>query len=250
VSTPLPDLLDLSGAHALVTGAARGIGRAVVTRLLEAGARVTAVDLAAQPTDLTADMLTWHRVDVRDAPAAARIVDGTNGLSILVNNAGAYPLAEWDDTDDTDWATSLDVNLGSAARYSRLAAARMRHEGTAGSIVNVSSVAGVRPVPLLVPYSVAKAAIRHLTLALAAEYGPAGIRVNTVTPGGIDTEGSAAARREATGRPAAGFRTTAPPLGALGVPDDAARAVLYFASPMSRYVTGAELVVDGGSLVR
>ncbi|MFC0527728.1 SDR family NAD(P)-dependent oxidoreductase [Phytohabitans kaempferiae] len=249
MTTPLPDLLDLRGAHALVTGAARGIGRAVVARLLEAGARVTAVDLAQCPADLAGAALTWHRADVRDAAAAARIVDSAGGLSVLVNNAGVYPLAAWDDVDDDAWAAALDVNLTSAARYSRLAGDRMRRSGTAGAIVNVSSVAAVRPVPMLVPYGVAKAAVRQLTRALAVEYAPAGIRVNTVTPGGVRTEGAAVAREQARARPDAGFRTGAPPLGGPGTPDDAARAVLYFASPMSRYVTGAELVVDGGSLL-
>lgn len=248
MSAPLGSLLDLRGSHALVTGAARGIGRAVVVRLLEAGARVTAVDLIGRPADLAGDALTWRRADVRDAAAAAEVVDGVDGLSILVNNAGAYPLTAWAETDEAGWAAALDVNLGSAARYSRLAGARMSRAGTAGSIVNVSSVAGIRPVPMLVAYGVAKAAVRQLTRALAAEYGPARIRVNTVTPGGIDTEGATAARGAAARRPAAGFRTAPAPLGGPGAPDDVARAVLYFASPMSGYVTGAELVVDGGTL--
>lgn len=240
---PLARLLDLRGQHALVTGAALGIGRSVVGRLLEAGARVTVVDLAPQPADLTHEALAWERADVRDAVAAERVVGGMTDLSILVNNAGAYPLIAWNDLDGAAWSESMEINLSSVAHYCRLAGARM---GSPGAIVNVSSVAGVRPVPMLLHYGVAKAAVRQLTRALAVELGPAGIRVNTVTPGGIPTEGAAAARVEAVKMPEV-YRPRRP-LGDGGTPEDIANAVLYLVSPMSAYVTGAELVVDGGFL--
>lgn len=251
VPPPVHTMLRLDGGHALVTGAARGIGRAVVERLLEAGAAVTAVDLAPRPAGLGGPdaALTWRRGDVRDPDTAAEVIAGLPRLSVLVNNAGAYPLVPWTDMRPEVWAEAMEVNLGSVARYCQLAAQSMRASGTAGSIVNVSSVAGIRPVPMLVHYGVAKAGVRQLTRALAAEYGQSGIRVNTVSPGGIPTDGSARAAADARQAPAATFASRRRPLGDTGTADDVACAVLYFASGMSRYVTGAELVVDGGSLV-
>lgn len=248
---PLAGALRLDGRHALVTGAARGIGRAIVERLLEAGATVTAVDLEPRPGGLGGPdaALAWRRGDVRDPDVAAEVVDGLPALSVLVNNAGTYPLVPWSDVDAAVWAQAMDTNLTSVARYSQLAARRMTADGTAGAIVNVSSVAGIRPVPMLVHYGVAKAGVRQLTRALAAEYGRLGIRVNTVTPGGIPTAGAARAAAGAAGAPAGTFASRPRPLGDTGTADDVALAVLYFASSMSRYVTGAELVVDGGLLV-
>jgi NAD(P)-dependent dehydrogenase (short-subunit alcohol dehydrogenase family) len=246
----LSDMLRLDGAQALVTGAARGIGRAVVEHLLLAGASVAAVDKSPRPKGLDSDAIVWHRADVRDAGAAADIVAQTPTVSVLVNNAGSYPLVAWRDVGEDTWADAIDINLSSAARYSRLVAARLIAEGLPGSIVNISSVAAVRPVPMLVHYGVAKAGLLHLSRALAVEYGRAGIRVNTVLPGGIRTDGAVAAGVTAEAAEGDAFARPPRPLGDIGTTEDVARAALYFASAMSGYVTGAELVVDGGSLLR
>jgi NAD(P)-dependent dehydrogenase (short-subunit alcohol dehydrogenase family) len=246
VTTPLTHLTDLRGQRAVVTGGARGIGQAVVARLAEAGAEVTVVDLAPRPPD--APVAEWHQADVGDGDAARRIVAGGPAPSVLVNCAGAYPLVPFDDLDEAGWDLALRTNLTSVGHYSRAAAGRMRAAGIPGAIVNITSVAGIRPVPMLVHYGTAKAAVRHLTRALAAEYGPHGIRVNAVSPGGIPTEGAAAARVEASAAPSS-FARPPRPLGETGTPDDVARAVLFLASAWSRYITGAELVVDGGTLL-
>jgi NAD(P)-dependent dehydrogenase (short-subunit alcohol dehydrogenase family) len=243
---PIADLLRLDGEVALVTGGSTGIGRRIVERLIEAGATVHVVDLAI-PSD-AADLrgVTWHEGDVRDGDLATEICDHIDGLSIVVNNAGVYHLAHVDDISDELWSLHLDVNLAGTLRYARAAAKKMGASGTQGRIVNMSSTTALKTTPLLAHYGAAKAAVAHLTRSLAVEYGGLGIRVNAIAPGGIPTARARQIGVEAHALGRANLDNRPRPLGDIGTPDDIACAVLYLVGPMSRYVTGALLVVDGG----
>lgn len=242
---PVTELLDLTGEVALVTGGATGIGRQIVARLAEAGAKVHVVDLADRPADVPASV-GWHVADVQDADRAREVCDAVEELSIVVANAGWYELADLDEADPAVWDKALGINLFGTLNYARAGAAAMRRGGREGRIVTLSSTAAIETTPMLAHYGAAKAAVGHLTTSLAVEYGPSGIRVNAIAPGGIMTERALAVGRDAqaAGRPNLGHRPR--PLGDVGTVDDIARAVLFLVGPLGRYVTGAVLVVDGG----
>ena len=243
---PIADLLRLDGEVALVTGGNTGIGRRIVERLVEAGATVHVVDLAIPFDAADVGGVSWHEGDVRDSDRATEICEQIEGLSILVNNAGIYHLADVDEISDELWSRHFDVNLAGTLRYARAAARKMRASGTPGRIVNMSSTTALKTTPFLAHYGAAKAAVLHLTRSLAVEYGGLGIRVNAVAPGGIPTARAReiGAQAQALGR--ANLDNRPRPLGDIGTLDDIACAVLYLVGPMSRYVTGALLVVDGG----
>jgi NAD(P)-dependent dehydrogenase (short-subunit alcohol dehydrogenase family) len=261
---------EMNGRVAVVTGASKGIGLAVVKTLLERGARVVATsrnpttELAALGGELehvSADLME------PDAPGevVARAVHTFGGLDVLVNNAGGPPpgtklprfgfLA----LTDHDWRQMLEFNLLSAVRACR-AAIPVLVEGGGGVIVNVSSVHGRQPSAVNVDYGAAKAAMINLTKALSEEFGPQGVRVNGVCPGPVRTpwwtdEGGAADILAAhTGSDRESVITTVAPemmqltTGRLVEPDEIAEAVAFLASPHSASITGTEVVVDGGMI--
>jgi 3-oxoacyl-[acyl-carrier protein] reductase len=246
-------LQDLTGRTALVTGAASGIGLQTTRRLCQAGARVHGVDLHEElVADATAQLgalasqVTWHIADVTDASRAMEICSSIDDpLDVLVNNAGVYPAARLLDASAGHWDRIADVNIGGTLNFLQPAARRMTADGTPGSIINLASVNAIKPAAGFAHYGAAKAAIISLTRSSALELGAFGIRVNAIAPGGIVTPGftRAAALYESPPRETdAGTR----PLRRLGSPDDVARAVLFLASDLSSYMTGAVLVVDGG----
>jgi NAD(P)-dependent dehydrogenase (short-subunit alcohol dehydrogenase family) len=239
-------LLDLAGRVAIVTGASGNIGAGVVRRLHEAGACVvahanrnrSAVDaLAADLADRVATVAGDVARDARGICAAA--VETFGRLDIVVNNAGIQPVEPLLSVDDERMAEMLRVNVVGVAAMTREAALIMR----AGSIVNVASIEGVQPALRHSHYAASKAAVVMHTRAAALELGAAGIRVNSVSPGLIDVDGLDAAWPEGVAR----WRAAAP-LTRLGTPADVADAVLFLASPAARWITGANLVVDGGVL--
>jgi NAD(P)-dependent dehydrogenase (short-subunit alcohol dehydrogenase family) len=262
--------LELSGRTAVVTGASRGIGLAVVRTLLGEGVRVVATSRGRTPDlDELEGELLHVPADLMDpdAPAEviARAVEAFGGLDVLVNNAGGPPPGSrlphtgFLDRTDSDWSAMFEFNLFTAVRASRAALPLLIERG-GGSIVNISSGNGRQPSPLNVEYSAAKAAMINLTKALSEEFGPQGVRVNgvcpgpTMTPWFTDPGGAGDILAEMTGTAREDVLTTAVPdmmsltTGRLAEPQEIADAVAFLASPRSASTTGTELVVDSGFL--
>ncbi|MFC4058511.1 SDR family NAD(P)-dependent oxidoreductase [Planomonospora corallina] len=263
--------LQLTGRVAVVTGASKGIGLAVVRTLLAEGARVVAASRksSAELDALAGANLVHVPVDLMDPEAPGRVVERAveefGGLDVLVNNAGGPPpgvslprFGFLTPTDD-DWREMFEFNLFSAVRAIRAAIPVMLGRG-GGAIVNVSSVLARQPAPMNVDYNAAKAGMNTLTKVLSEEYGPQGIRVNTVSPGPVLTawwteEGGAAdiiAGQAGTDRESV-LRNVAPEMmnltiGRLVDPQEIADMVALLASPRSAGTTGAEFAVDGGFL--
>jgi NAD(P)-dependent dehydrogenase (short-subunit alcohol dehydrogenase family) len=245
----MPAMGLLDGARAIVTGGASGIGRATAVAMSEQGASVAVVDLDGRAAQrLTAETgIGSYVADVSDAEAATRAIgeaaDALGGLTVLFNNAGvgaAMPLHTYS---DAEWKRLLDVNLAGTFHGIRAAVPLMRERG--GSIVNHASVSGVRPTRFEGPYSAAKAAVISLTMDAALEYAPS-IRVNCVSPGLVETNLTAAVLADA------GLRAeieAATPLGRIGTPEDVANLVVFLASPLASYITGQNVVIDGGSVL-
>ncbi|GAA1527427.1 SDR family oxidoreductase [Actinomadura kijaniata] len=263
--------LQLTGRVAIVTGASKGMGLAVTRTLLEEGAKVVAVSRRTTPEldALAGPNLLHVAADLMDEGAPARIVaravEAFGGVDVLVNNAGGPPpgvsLPQFGFTtpDDGDWRRMFEFNLFAPVRLIREALPRLL-ESDAAAIVNVSTTMARQPGPMNYDYSAAKAGLANVTKGLSEEFGPQGIRVNTVSPGPVRTawwteEGGAAdILAGATGADRdAVMDKVAPEMmnlvtGRLVEPQEVADAVVLLASPRSGSTTGAEVVVDGGSL--
>jgi NAD(P)-dependent dehydrogenase (short-subunit alcohol dehydrogenase family) len=256
----------VEGKVALVTGGASGIGAGCARILAREGAAVVLTDLQdpkgeALARELGGNARYLHH-DVTSEEAWIEIVATVHRefgrLDILVNNAGiAVTCASIVDMPLADWRRQQAVNLDGVFLGVKHALPLMRRAGHGGSIVNMSSVAGLKGSPTLAGYCATKGAVRLFTKAVAMECANAkdGVRVNSVHPGIIETPIWESIIR--IGEPGANappdldtLSITAVPLGVKGVPEDIANAVLWLASEESRYVTGAELVVDGGLSVR
>ncbi|MFF9505142.1 SDR family NAD(P)-dependent oxidoreductase [Streptomyces sp. NPDC014656] len=256
-SLPIGELLDLSGKTALITGGAMGIGLGIVRRLHEAGANVVIADIAEAAADEAAlELSDPTRVrtiaaDVskaEDAEAMVRAaVDAFGALDIMVNNAGIYQGSAFLDTGLGLARRTLDVNLLGVMLCSQAAARQMIAQGGGGRIVNVNSVEGVNPSMLgLAHYGASKHAVAGLIKTMALELAPHGISVNNVCPGGVRTPGLAPLLDEA----AIVELEKRIPKGRIAVPDDIARVVLFLASGLASYMTGTQIVVDGGQTLR
>lgn len=245
----------LADESALVTGAASGIGRAIAMRFAEEGADVVVADIREDPreggeptherieseTDARAEFVETDVSDVDDIEAAVdTATEAFGGLDVMVNNAGVFRAnqpVETVDPEEYDWL--MDINLRGLYFGCKLAADVMR-EDDGGSIVNLSSIAGLVGYPGASVYCASKGGITNLTRALAIELGPDGVRVNAINPGVIET----AMTTEDTH--IAGQMDEQIPLRRDGQPDDVADAALFLASEASAYVTGHNLAVDGG----
>ncbi len=242
---------DLKGRVALVTGSSAGIGAAVAQAFANLGASVvvnsaSSVAAGQQVADDLPDAI-YVQADVSDAAQAERLVDAAveqyGRLDIVVNNAGTtvvIPHHDLDAATNEIWERILRVNVLGAWNVVRAAAPHLRASGD-GVVLNITSIAGVRPVGSSIPYAVSKAALNHLTLLLANALGPE-IRVHAVAPGLIDTEWT-----ESWDDVRAAVRATAP-LRRSGTPDDVADACVALVE--TRYATGQVLVVDGGVTLR
>lgn len=253
--TAVARLLDLSGRRVLVTGASGGIGAGIALRLAEAGAdvlvhyhqnRAAALGVVAALT-AAGGRAQALQADLA-APGAANSLIGTatqdGPLDALVNNAGIQPIARYGAISDADFAAMMQANVTAPVALTRaFAAHRLGLPG--GAVVNIASIEGLQPAPLHSHYATAKAALIMATKAAALELGPQGLRVNAVSPGLIDRDGLAQDWPEGVARWQA-----AAPLMRLGQPRDVADAVLFLISDAARWISGANLVVDGGISTR
>jgi NAD(P)-dependent dehydrogenase (short-subunit alcohol dehydrogenase family) len=240
----------LEGARAVVTGAGSGIGAATCRRFCAEGAAVAVLDADADAARAVAGELdvTPLVADVTDAEAFGTALEHAaeelGGLTVLVNNAGVGAVRPLHRTSDRAYDRVVDVSMRGTFHGIRAAVPLLLSAG-GGSIVNVASVSGIRPTHGEAPYSAAKAAVVSLTRSAALEYGPT-IRVNCVSPGLIETPLTAPLLADPAAR-AAVERAT--PLGRAGTADEVAAVVAFLASDLAAYVTGVNLVVDGGSLL-
>ena len=259
----------VAGKVALVSGAASGIGAACARLLAAHGAAVVCTDVAAEGAAATARAIeaaggraTARALDVTDEgawdAALAHAVEAHGALDVVVNSAGISFGRPLTDTTLAEWRRVMAINLDGAFLGTRAAVALMRARGGAGSIVNVSSASGIKAAPGAAAYSASKAALTMLARVAAKECAGAGlrVRVNTVSPAGVRTpmwEGMPFFRDlvERTGSAEGAWAALAEtsPFGRFATADEVAHAALYLASDEAAYVTGADLVVDGGFTV-
>jgi NAD(P)-dependent dehydrogenase (short-subunit alcohol dehydrogenase family) len=255
-AAPAHERFSLQGKRAIVTGASRGIGRAIALGFAQAGADVALVSrkleslqaAAKEIEDLTPQRALPIACHVGKAPDIERMVEEVLGewgtIDVLVNNAGTNPvMGPLTDMDEAAWDKIMDVNLkGPYLASVRVARAMIQHGG-GGKIVNISSAASLDPAPMLGAYSISKAALNHLTRVLAKECGPFKICVNAIAPGLIETHFAAALITNPAIHQSV-IRQT--PLGRHGQPDEIVGAALFLASSASDFMTGQVIVVDGG----
>jgi 3-oxoacyl-[acyl-carrier protein] reductase len=239
----LSEFCSLEGKLALVTGASRGIGRAIAAELAGAGASVVVgYRSGAEEAEALAAEVGGRVVqaDVADPEQAARLVEEAGDLDILVNNAGLTRDGLILRMSDEDWRTVLDTNLGGVFHTCR-AAARGMMKKRAGAIVNLTSVVGLHGNPGQTNYAASKAGIIGFTKSLAREMASRGVRANAVAPGYIQTALTEVLPDEVQQAILANT-----PLARLGTPEDVAGAVRFLCSDEASFVTGEVLLVDGG----
>ncbi len=245
-------MLDLADRVVLVTGAGGNIGSGIVRRMVAVGATVVA-HTRASPVDHLHDgtgkpvvaMVADLTADDGPATLVEGVIEEYGRLDGLVNNAGIQPVADFAGLTEADWSEMIDTNLTAVHRLTQSAAAAMISQGRGGSIVHISSIEGTNPAPGHGHYSVSKAALIIHARAAALTYGPSGVRVNTVSPGLIHRSGIETAWPEGVRR-----WQEACPMGRLGTPEDIGDACVFLCSDLARWITGANLVVDGGVLSR
>jgi 3-oxoacyl-[acyl-carrier protein] reductase len=242
---------NLDKQIAIVTGASRGIGRAIAMELARQGATVIGTATSESGAAAISEAFSAAGVsgrgavlDVNDAAAAEALIESTvkefGALHVLVNNAGITQDQLAMRMKDDDWDAVIDTNLKSVFRLSR-AVLRPMMKAKGGRIINITSVVGSAGNPGQINYAAAKAGVAGMTRALAREIGSRGITVNCVAPGFIDTDMTRTLPEEQQ----TALKTQIP-LGRLGSPEDIAHAVAFLASPQAGYITGTTMHVNGG----
>jgi len=263
----------LNGKTALVTGGGSGIGRAGALALAREGARLVATDLNVSAAEETASAIRGAggqaialAHDVGEESQWAAVMEATQKtfgrLDVLVNNAGVSGKGPLADTAPEDWRALMRVNLDGVYLGTRAAIAAMQPEGTEreqfGSIIMISSILGIVGGPRSAPYSASKGAVRLFAKSVALECALRGqrVRVNSIHPGYVDTPlvgGSLQRRADKEGTDVASLRedlVKLHPIGRIGTPEDIAAGIVFLASEESSFMTGAELVIDGGYTAR
>ena len=246
----MTDWLGIGGKIAVVTGAAGGIGKAIASAFREAGCKVAVLDINRDAARAVAAELGECALavdcDVTDADsvsaAAAAVAETFGGADILVNNAAFLSPGNLDEVNLADWQRMLDVNLTGYLRCAQAFGAPMLARGS-GALVHVGSISGNHQQAFSNAYSASKAGVSMLSRQLAYEWGPRGVRSNVVSPGLVRTALSEAFYADEKTRAA---REKVVPLRRIGRVEDIADAVLYFASERASYVSGQEIIVDGG----
>jgi len=250
--------MRLKNKVAIVTGSGAGIGRTTAILFSEEGAKTIVVDIDRKAGQQTVDMIRDRNGDAQFVPTditdssqvksmANRTVDAYGRLDILVNNAGVFAQGDTVETEETLWDRIMNLNLRAAFLCCKYSIPQMIKTGS-GTIINVSSEAGIVAWKKTVAYGVSKAGLIHLTKMIAVDFASQNIRANCVCPGTTETPGfwvkedspEEAYRRWAGVRPA----------NRLGKPEETAYGIVYLASDESRYATGAVLSIDGGYVVQ
>lgn len=260
--TPLTQLIDLTGKGAIVTGGAMGIGAAIAYRLAEAGASVIIADMDKAAAEEAAAKLAakgWKvvavAVDISDAVQVQAMIDATvktyGSIEILINNAGIYPNVPVMQMDEKEFEKILAINLKGVFLATKAAAAQMIAQGRGGKIINITSVDALHPSMVgLAAYDASKHGVWGFTKNVALELAPHHIWVNAIAPGPVSTPGTGANKmtpeeRDKNMKPL----TEKIPMHRMGEPDDIGKAALFLASDLSSYMTGSQVVVDGGILL-
>ncbi|SFR27148.1 NAD(P)-dependent dehydrogenase, short-chain alcohol dehydrogenase family [Lentzea waywayandensis] len=238
---------ELAGKKALVTGATSGIGRSIAVKLAEAGATVYVTGRRAELGKETVALIeqaggTGHFIvsDVASVDDVRKLAEEVGEVDVLVNNAGIFPFSPTPEQSVDVYQKVFDVNVRGTYFLTAALAPAMVAKGK-GSIVNVSSIAAVVGTPVGSVYNASKAAMDALTRSWAIEFGPAGVRVNSVAPGPVATDKALAEAGEV-------FEAIAKdlPLQRVGQPDEIAEAVLFLASDKASFITGSVITADGG----
>lgn len=245
----MSDWLGLAGRRAVVTGGGSGIGQASALALAAAGAEVTALDRSDTALAATADLaaargleISTRPCDITDESSVLAAAAAIGPCDVLVNTAGIVRPGSLSELSLDDWNALIAVNLTGYLLCSRAFAPAMIANG-GGALVHVASISGSHPQANSGAYSASKAALLLMSQQLALELGPQGIRSNTVSPGMVRTPMTEEYYR-APG--VAERRDKAVPVGRVAVPDDIADVIVFLASDRARYVSGADIVVDGG----
>lgn len=247
--------MRLNDKVAIVTGAARGIGKAIADKFVREGARVMITDVRKEQLDATASELRVSGTvealvaDVTVADDARRIVDETvqrfGRIDVLVNNAGIASFEPFLEHTEQSWDQTMSVDLKGVFLVGQAVARQMVNQGDGGSIINMASTNGILGESLLAAYNAAKAGVILLTKTMAIELGPHNIRTNAVCPGFILTELAAESGADES------FITEyikKIPLGRYGKPEDVANLCAFLASDESSFINGAPIIIDGGQL--
>lgn len=230
---------------AVVTGAGAGLGASIAERLASEGYAVALLDQDGDAASRRAEELTGasaFQVDVSNPEQVADVFSRIGAVDLLVNNAGIARFGPLLEQSPADMQAVINVNLMGTALCAQQAAKQMAEQG-AGCIINLSSINAVTPGPNVGLYAATKAAVHNLTILQALEWGPMGVRVNAIAPGFIDAGMSAPFFEQALVREK---RAGGVPLKRLGQADDVVNAVVYLQSEAAQYVSGHQLVVDGG----
>jgi NAD(P)-dependent dehydrogenase (short-subunit alcohol dehydrogenase family) len=251
----IPELFDLSGKTAIVTGGGQGMGQAIAYRLAEAGANVAVVSRKLAQSQETVSEIEARGGKALAIEADVSVLDQINhavtatiehfgGVDILVNNAGGmHPFTPVPDMTEVMFDETIDRNLKSCFFMSQRAMTAMVAAGRGGNIINISSVEAARPFPQLTVYSATKAGVSSLTQAMACEFAEHHIQVNAIAPGPVRTTNLAAVYDDPDVAVAVNARV---PMRRIADPDEIATAVLFLASAAASFVTGTTIFVDGG----